>query len=115
MLRLRKYITGFSGICGGPFYRIVCHVKVSLTGLQPTVAVSSLCCPTSVFVLHIVSVCVCVCVYAQSCPTLCDPMDCSLPSSSVHGIPRQEYWSGLSFPSPGHRPDPGIGFVTSVY
>ena len=22
----------------------------------------------------------------QSCPTLCDPMDCSLPSSSVHGI-----------------------------
>ena len=23
---------------------------------------------------------------AQSCPTLCDPMDCSLPSSSVHGI-----------------------------
>ena len=23
---------------------------------------------------------------AQSCPTLCDPMDCSLPASSVHGI-----------------------------
>ena len=23
---------------------------------------------------------------AQSCPTLCDPMDCSLPGSSVHGI-----------------------------
>ena len=23
---------------------------------------------------------------SQSCPTLCDPMDCSLPSSSVHGI-----------------------------
>jgi len=23
---------------------------------------------------------------AQSCPTLCDPRDCSLPSSSVHGI-----------------------------
>ena len=22
----------------------------------------------------------------QSCPTLCDPMDCSLPGSSVHGI-----------------------------
>ena len=25
---------------------------------------------------------------AQSCPTLCDPMDCSLPGSSVHGIKR---------------------------
>ena len=26
------------------------------------------------------------CVCAQSCPTLCDPMDCSLPGSSIHGI-----------------------------
>ena len=26
-----------------------------------------------------------VCLVAQSCPTLCDPMDCSLPGSSVHG------------------------------
>ena len=37
---------------------------------------------------------------AQSCPTLCNPMDCSLPGSSVYGISRQEYWSGLPFPSP---------------
>ena len=28
-------------------------------------------------------------------------MDCSLPGSSVHGIPQQEYWSGLPFPTPG--------------
>ena len=28
----------------------------------------------------------CVCSVAQSCPTLCNPMDCSLPRSSVHGI-----------------------------
>ena len=38
----------------------------------------------------------------------CDPMDCSLPGSSVHGFSRQEYWSGLLFPSPGDLPDPGI-------
>ena len=25
------------------------------------------------------------------------------------GFSRQEYWSGLSFPSPGDLPDPGIG------
>ena len=25
-------------------------------------------------------------LFTQSCPTLCDPMDCSLPSSSVYGI-----------------------------
>ena len=28
----------------------------------------------------------CVCLVAQSCPILCDPMDCSLPGSSVHEI-----------------------------
>ena len=47
-------------------------------------------------------------VIAQSCPTLCDPMDCRPPGSSIHGFPRQEYWSGLPFPSPGDLPDPGI-------
>ena len=26
-----------------------------------------------------------LCLVTQSCPTLCDPMDCSLPGSSVHG------------------------------
>ena len=35
-------------------------------------------------------------------------MDCNLPGSSVHGIFRQEYWSGLPFPSPGDLADPGI-------
>ena len=37
---------------------------------------------------------------AQSYLTLCDPMDCSPPGSSVHGILWQEYWSGLPCPSP---------------
>ena len=49
-----------------------------------------------------------VCLVAQSCPTLCDPMDCNLPGSSVHAISRQEYWSGLPFPPPGDLPNPGI-------
>ena len=44
----------------------------------------------------------------QSCLTLCYPMDCNLPSSSVHGILRQEYWSGLPVPSPGDLSDAGI-------
>ena len=35
-------------------------------------------------------------------------VDCSLPGSSVHGFPRQKYWSGLPIPSPGDLPDPGI-------
>ena len=35
-------------------------------------------------------------------------MDCSPPGSSVHGISRQEYWSGVPFPSLGDLPDSGI-------
>ena len=45
----------------------------------------------------------------QSCLTLSDPMDCSLPGSSVHGFSRQEYWSGVPLPSPpflGDLPNP---------
>ena len=43
---------------------------------------------------------------ARSCLTLCDPVDCSPPVSSAFS--RQEYWSGLPFPSPGDIPSPRI-------
>ena len=45
---------------------------------------------------------------AQSCLTLCNPLDCSPHASSSMGFFGQEYWSGLSFPSPGDLLDPGI-------
>ena len=52
----------------------------------------------------------------QSCPTLCDPMDCGPPGSSVHGILRSKIleWSGLPFPYPGDLPDLGIK-LTSLH
>ena len=37
------------------------------------------------FVVFIFLQSTCVCLVAQSCLTLCNPMDCSLPGSSVHG------------------------------
>ena len=42
---------------------------------------------------------ICCCLVAQSCPTLCDPMDCSPSGSSVHGIfqPRILEWVAISF------------------
>ena len=82
--------------------------------------------------LQKVCVCVCVCVYsyiylnhfavqqkltlyinyesesevAQSCPTLCDPMDYSLPGSSVHGIfqARILEWVAISFSRRSSQP-----------
>ena len=42
----------------------------------------------------------------QLYPTLCDNMDCSPPSSSVHGI-HQAILEWVAVPSPGHLPDPG--------
>ena len=52
-----------------------------------------------------------LCFVDQSCPTLCDPMDCSPPGSSVHGIlqPRILEWAAISssrgmFPNQGPNP-----------
>ena len=38
---------------------------------------------------------------AQSCPTLSDPMDCSLPGSSIHGIFQASVleWVAIAFPA----------------
>ena len=44
----------------------------------------------------------------QSCLTFCDPTDCSLQAPLSMEFSRQEYWSGLPFPSPEDLPDPGI-------
>ena len=46
---------------------------------------------------------------AQSCLTLCGPMDCSPPGSSVPGILQARIVEGrYLFPSPGDLPDTGI-------
>ena len=50
-----------------------------------------------------------LCLAVQSCPTLWDPVDYSLPGSSCPwGFSRQDYWSELPCPPPGDLPNPGI-------
>ena len=48
-----------------------------------------------------------VCSVAQSCLTLCGPMDCSPPGSSFHGSFQARIGSGMSFPTPGDPFNPG--------
>ena len=43
-----------------------------------------------------------------------EPVDCSLPGFSGMGFPRQEYWSGLPFPSPGIFPTRNQSCVSQV-
>ena len=45
---------------------------------------------------------------AQSYPTLCGPMAVAHQAPLSMGFPRQKYWSGLQFPTPGVSPNPGI-------
>ena len=69
------------------------HYQSHLGGMKgftsPKLAWSNMC----------VCVCVCVCVCAQLCPTFCEPMDCSLPGFSVHGISQARIpdWVAISF------------------
>ena len=59
-----------------------------------------------------VCVCVCLCGHAhvhvpvQSCPTLCDPMDCNPPGSSIRGILQARIleWVTISFSRGSFRP-----------
>ena len=50
--------------------------------------------------------------------TLCDPMNCSLAGAHQAppsmGFAKQEYWSGLLFPSPGDLPNPRIKLGSPV-
>ena len=41
----------------------------------------------------------CVCLVAQSCPTLCDPMDCSPPGSSLYGSLQARILEWVALPS----------------
>ena len=51
----------------------------------------------------------CMCAkLLQSCLTLCNLKDCSLPGSSVCGILQARILEGLPCPTPGDLPDSGI-------
>ena len=61
------------------------------------------------FLQGCVCVCVCVCVLSLSCIwvfAISWTVACRAPLSM--GFSKQEYWSGLPFPSPGNLPKPGI-------
>ena len=77
------------------------YVLLTLEGWLPFPALLWVICshPCVVCVCVCVCVCACVCLVAQSCLTLCDPMEYSPPGSSVHGISQARIleWVAISF------------------
>ena len=49
-----------------------------------------------------------MCSVTQSCPIFVTPWTVARQAPLTMGFPKQEYCSGLPFPSPGDLPDPGI-------
>jgi len=87
-----------------PFFSIFQGQRCYYTKLdQVTIA---LCCLTasSLFPIHPIV----VVLVTQSCPTLCDTMDCTAPGSSVHGIFQARILEWVAFPFPGDLADPRI-------
>ena len=91
LLGIEKWANSFMSLCLGFFtckMGIIissswsCHVSKELTHVKHSVKVKWKC-------------------WSLSCVQLCNPMDYSLPGSSVHGILQEEYWSGLPFLLPG--------------
>ena len=86
-----SYQSGYSGnmcvcvwvcVCRGGGWRrsVSINAKKAFDKIQHPLMIKTL---TKV---GIEGVCVCVCVRAQSCPTVCNHMDCSPPGSPGHGI-----------------------------
>ena len=55
-----------------------------------------------------------VCVHAQSCPILCNTIDCIPPGSSVHGNFLARILESVVCPPPADLPDPGIESESSA-
>ena len=64
-------------------------------------------------------VCAMLCLVSQSCPTLCNPMDCSPPGSSVHGDSPGKN-TGVGFHAilqevfPIHGSNPGLLYCSQI-
>ena len=60
-----------------------------------------------------------MCLVAQLCPTLCDPINCSLPGSSVHGIFQARILEWVAIPLPKrssqHRDWTQVSCITSRF
>ena len=92
-----------------PSPQFTVRASVSPARAPPHPSVLSSHCHTQA-ITHLLSFSMCMCVRAPSCSRvlLCrDPWTVAHQAPLSTGFPRQEYWSGLPFPSPEGVPEPG--------
>ena len=125
-LYVAVHITGeTNSVCACACTCVCVHVCVRVCACVCACMCACMCVCVYVCVRVCVRVCVCacmcVCVYvcAQSCACACmyvpsrvrlfvTPWTVARQAPPSMGFSRQEYWSGLPFPSPGGLPDPGL-------
>ena len=84
------------GDCSHEIKRCLLLGRKAMTNIDSLLKSRDMILPTKV---HLVKVKESECEVAQSCPTLHDPMDCSLPGSSIHGIFQERVleWGAIAF------------------
>ena len=94
-----------SGYAGSRSY-MTCLLRSSSLASQRSPGIASTICLLDGMQIKIMCVCSCIRERAYLCPTLCDPMDCSPPSSSVHGISQARIleWVAMSSSRESSRP-----------
>ena len=66
-------------------------------------------------IMYLIKVCLSVCMCAQSCPTVCDPLDRGVHQTLLSmGFFRKEHWNGLPILPLGDLSDPGIELLSPV-
>ena len=80
---------------------------MSLSGGRPSLCVSGCGCDCGCVYLYLLNYALCIRAKSlQSYPTICNPMDCSLPGSSIHGILQTRIPGELPFSPLGDIPNP---------
>ena len=88
-------------VCGNLSLYIYTHINTHTHQIYVQIHICAYACA------YIICVYICARVLSRVL-TLCDMVDYSPPGSSVHGVSREEYWSGMSSPLPGDLLNPGL-------
>ena len=87
---------------------LIAHLVLLITLSCSSIALSSYVIRVRLKNLSNWCMCLCACLVVQLCPILCDPLDCSLPGPSVHGISQARILEQAAMSFSSNLPNPGV-------